>query len=61
MDYKYKLMENFILLSTKNKNNIDQALANFSDMAGGENAVSDFMEFSCVLKNSECFSHTGSN
>uniref|UniRef100_A0A914W2S6 Tetratricopeptide repeat protein 21B n=1 Tax=Plectus sambesii TaxID=2011161 RepID=A0A914W2S6_9BILA len=37
LDYKYRLMENFILLATKNKANIDEALKNFSQMAGGDN------------------------
>ncbi|KAI6188453.1 Tetratricopeptide repeat protein 21B [Aphelenchoides besseyi] len=34
LDYKYKLMENFILLTSGNKANVQQALTNFLEFAG---------------------------
>uniref|UniRef100_A0A183IUL4 TPR_REGION domain-containing protein n=1 Tax=Soboliphyme baturini TaxID=241478 RepID=A0A183IUL4_9BILA len=33
IDYKYSIMENFILLATKEKNNIEKALNNFTKLA----------------------------
>ncbi|KAI6240106.1 Tetratricopeptide repeat protein 21B [Aphelenchoides fujianensis] len=40
LDYKYKLMENFILLSSGNKANVQLALTNFLEFAGNEMTAS---------------------
>lgn len=39
LDYKYRLMESFIMLASSNRGTVQQALSNFLEMAGGENSV----------------------
>lgn len=38
LDYKYRLMEGFIMLASNNRSTVQQALNNFIEMAG-ENRV----------------------
>uniref|UniRef100_F1KYI1 Tetratricopeptide repeat protein 21B n=1 Tax=Ascaris suum TaxID=6253 RepID=F1KYI1_ASCSU len=38
LDYKYRLMESFIMLASSNRGTVQQALSNFLEMAGGENS-----------------------
>uniref|UniRef100_A0A183URU8 TPR_REGION domain-containing protein n=1 Tax=Toxocara canis TaxID=6265 RepID=A0A183URU8_TOXCA len=38
LDYKYRLMESFIMLASSNRGTVQQALTNFLEMAGGENS-----------------------
>ncbi|VDK25491.1 unnamed protein product [Anisakis simplex] len=38
LDYKYRLMESFIMLASNNRSTVQQALNNFIEMAGAENS-----------------------
>jgi len=40
LNYRYELTKNFILVATKNRSNVEQALAAFSEAAGSETNVS---------------------
>jgi hypothetical protein len=40
LGYKFQLMENFILLATGNKENVQKALNNFLEQIGAETSVS---------------------
>ncbi|KAH7731473.1 tetratricopeptide repeat protein 21A isoform X1 [Aphelenchoides avenae] len=50
LDYKYKLMENFIMLSSSNKLNVQQALNNFLELIGSDGSlVCTFIHVSNVI------------
>lgn len=50
-------MENFILLASKNRANIDLAMTNFAQMAGGDNPAMTPTTAPPLVCNDYCFNH----